>query len=179
MNGKVSRKNFIRLGAALSVTATGASMMAACGGGSSGNSGGSGSDASNSSSKSSATSSSAGSSYGGSASGGSNTTKSKGQAQQGKAIASVSKVAPGSALNFKDSGQPAVLIHLNSGDFVAYSRICTHQGCTVAYQNGQLACPCHGSVYDPAHGARVVAGPAPQPLPAINVKVKGGQVFRA
>jgi cytochrome b6-f complex iron-sulfur subunit len=88
-------------------------------------------------------------------------------------------VAPGSALKFKDSGQPAVLVHLDSGDFVAYSAVCTHQGCTVAYKNGQLACPCHGSVFDPANGAAVVTGPAQRPLPELSVRVRGGEVVRA
>lgn len=88
-------------------------------------------------------------------------------------------MAPGSAVKFEESGNPAVLVHLDSGDFVAYSAVCTHQGCTVAYQNGQLACPCHGSVFDPANGAEVVAGPAPRPLPDIPVEVRGGEVFRA
>jgi Rieske Fe-S protein len=88
-------------------------------------------------------------------------------------------VAPGSAIKFKDSGQPALLVHLQSGDFVAYSAVCTHQGCTVAYKNGQLACPCHGSVFDPTSGAEVVNGPAQLPLPEIPVEVRGGEVFRA
>ena len=91
----------------------------------------------------------------------------------------MSEVAPGSAFKFKDSGNPAVLVHLKSGDFVAYSAICTHQGCTVAYKGGKLACPCHGSVFDPARGAKVVAGPAPRPLPEIPVKVEGGEIVKA
>jgi rieske iron-sulfur protein len=49
----------------------------------------------------------------------------------------------------------------------------------VAYQGGQLACPCHGSVFDPARGAEVVAGPAPRPLPEIPVKVEGGEIVKA
>ena len=72
-----------------------------------------------------------------------------------------------------------MLVHLQSGDFVAYSAICTHQQCEVAYNNGQLACPCHGSVFDPASGAEVVNGPAQLPLPEIPVEVRGGEVFRA
>jgi Rieske Fe-S protein len=88
-------------------------------------------------------------------------------------------VAPGSAIQFENSGQPAVLVHLDSGDFVAYSAVCTHQGCTVAHRGGQLACPCHGSIFDPANGAAVVSGPARNPLPEVPVEVSGGEVLRA
>jgi Rieske Fe-S protein len=88
-------------------------------------------------------------------------------------------VAPGSAVEFSDSGQPAVLVHLQSGDFVAYSAVCTHQRCKVAYRNNQLACPCHGSVFNPTSGAEVVNGPAQLPLPEIPIEVRDGEVFRA
>ncbi len=101
------------------------------------------------------------------------------QAGGGQAIASTSDVSAGSAVKFKDSGNPAVLVHLDSGDFVAYSAVCTHQGCTVAYDDGLLACPCHGSVFDPANGGEVVTPPAEQPLPEIAVEVRDGQVYTA
>ncbi|MDQ3863274.1 MAG: Rieske 2Fe-2S domain-containing protein [Actinomycetota bacterium] len=39
--------------------------------------------------------------------------------------------------------------------------MCTHQGCTVVYQNAQLLCPCHGSVFDPSRGGAVLYGPLP------------------
>jgi len=174
---KISRERFIRLGTALGVGAATASL-AACGGAS--NSGG-GSGGGNS----------GGGKYGGGNSGGGDDgSASSGDSSQassaggdakagGAAIASESDVAPGKAVAFKDSGNPAILVHLKNGDFVAYSAVCTHQGCTVAYKGGQLACPCHGSVYDPANGAEVLAGPAPRPLPEIPVEVKGGEVVRA
>ncbi len=76
-------------------------------------------------------------------------------------------------------GNPAVLVHLIRGSFVAYSAVCTHEGCTVAYRKGQLACPCHGSIFDPAHDAQVVHGPARLPLPKIPVNVRDGRVVRA
>ncbi len=60
---------------------------------------------------------------------------------------------------------------------VAYSAICTHQGCTVTdWLTGPqvLQCPCHQSHYDPRHGAPVVAGPAPRPLPALPLKLSQG-----
>jgi Rieske Fe-S protein len=167
---KISRERFIRFGTALGVGAAGASL-AACGGGAGSNSGG-GSGGKKSGG-------SGGGDYGGegggSSDGGSNSSSSS---SGGTAIASEPEVAPGSAVMFKDAGNPAVLIHLKNGDFVAYSAVCTHQGCTVAYKNGQLACPCHGSVFDPAKGAEVVAGPAPKPLPEIPVKVEGGEVVK-
>jgi len=166
---KISRERFIWLGTALGMGAASASLVAC--GGSSGNSGGGGSEGGKSGGDS------GGGDYGGGNSGGGN---SGGDAKAGgRAIAGESELAPGSAVAFKDSGNAAVLVHLKNGDFVAYSAVCTHQGCTVAYQGGQLACPCHGSVFDPANGAEVVAGPAPSPLPEIPVKVEGGEVVRA
>ena len=167
---KISRERFIRLGTALGVGAASASL-AACGGGAS-SGGGSGGKKSGGVS---------GGGYGGGNSGGKSSDKgSQTTATSNKAaIAAESDVAPGSAVTFKDAGSPAVLVHLNNGDLVAYSAVCTHQGCTVAYKNGQLACPCHGSVFDPAKGAAVVAGPAPKPLPEIPVKVEGGEVVKA
>jgi cytochrome b6-f complex iron-sulfur subunit len=169
---KISRERFIRLGTTLGVGAACASVVA-CGGGAS-NSGGGDSGGGDS----------GGGNYGGGSDGGGSDGGSKkssgGEAKGGgMAIASESEVAPGSAFEFKDSGNPALLVHLDNGDFVAYSAVCTHQGCTVAYKGGELACPCHGSVFDPAHGAAVVAGPAPRPLPEIPVKVEGGEVVRA
>jgi arsenite oxidase small subunit len=92
-------------------------------------------------------------------------------------------VPENSALAFTDAstGQPAALIHLPSGDFVAYSAICTHQRCVVAYQpqSQKIACPCHGSVFDPANGGEVETGPAEQPLPQILIEVRNGEVFHA
>ena len=172
MEERISRKRFIRLGTALGVGAAGASVLAACGG-SGGFAGGGGDVSGGGAGNAGAGSGGAGS--GGGSSGGSNER----QARGGQAIASTSKVAPGSAVEFSDSGQPAVLVHLQSGDFVAYSAVCTHQQCKVAYRNNQLACPCHGSVFNPASGAEVVNGPAQRPLPEIPVEVRGGEVFRA
>ena len=186
MEERISRRRFIRLGTALGVGAAGASVLAACGGGSNGSGeGGGGPDNGEPG---------GGGGYRGDAGGGGGSNESPGkktgggskgaqasggQASGGQAIARASEVAPGSALTFRNSGQPAVLVHLQSGDFVAYSAVCTHQQCTVAYKNGRLACPCHGSVFDPANGGQVVSPPANRPLPEIPVEVRGGEVVRA
>jgi Rieske Fe-S protein len=158
----ISRRQFIRLGTALGAGAASSALLAACGGG--------GGQATSGGTKKPA-------------SGGGKKLASdeKKSASGGKVIAKESGVPPGSAVSFSVSGQPAVLIHLKDGQFVAYSAVCTHMGCTVGYKksSGDLVCPCHGSVYDPAHGAKVLRGPAPRPLPKIPVKTQNGEVLKA
>ena len=85
------------------------------------------------------------------------------------------------ALAFETPDGKAIAIA--SGDeVVAYSSVCTHNGCTVEWdaEAEQLSCPCHGSRFDPADGS-VLNGPARQPLPAVDVVVdeEQGVVKRA
>ena len=99
-----------------------------------------------------------------------------GAAHTGTTLLGNVKVLPlNSAGQYTDpiSGDPALLIHLPDGHFVAYDAVCTHAGCTVQYDPSQhfLVCPCHGATFDPAHGAQVVAGPAPQPLAPLVVSI--------
>lgn len=98
----------------------------------------------------------------------------------GTRIAKLDSVPVGGAIGFNDRTQgPAVLVRLGQEQVVAYSRTCTHAGCPVGYDSSArlLVCPCHGAEFDPAHGARVVAGPAPAPLPSIPVALHGGEVY--
>ena len=151
----ISRKKFLRLTTMLGLSSATASVLVACGG--RGQSSGSGSEQS--------TTQAAGSSV-----------------SKGETVASISEVPANSAKAFTDaaSGQPAVLVHLQNGNFAAYSAVCTHQGCTVSYQpdSQELSCPCHGSIFDPAHDAAVMQGPAPTPLPKITIAVQNGEVVR-
>ena len=65
---------------------------------------------------------------------------------------------------------------------VAYSAICTHQGCDVSQwkaDSNRLLCVCHGTEYDPADRASVTFGPAPRRLPMLPVKVDDGVVVVA
>lgn len=53
---------------------------------------------------------------------------------------------------------------------VAYSGVCTHTGCSVtewSVEARNFLCPCHASQFDPRHGASVIGGPAPRPLPML------------
>lgn len=172
---RISRERFIRVGAALGVSAASASVLAACGGGDTSGSSGGGDTGGTGSSSGASTMKETMETTGGSG----ETTQMESATTTSGAIASESEVAPGSAKKFKDGGKDAVLVRLDSGDFVAYSAVCTHQQCTVAYKNGQLACPCHGSIFDAANGGAVTNGPANRPLPEIPIKVEGGNVVKA
>lgn len=64
--------------------------------------------------------------------------------------------------------------------WVAYSKICTHAGCSVGLFGvdsrqpdvlRQLVCPCHQSVFDPVDAARPVGGPATRSLPQLPIGV--------
>jgi Rieske Fe-S protein len=65
---------------------------------------------------------------------------------------------------------------------VAYSAICTHQGCPVnmwSKEQSAFVCSCHASLFDPRKAAEVIAGPAPHPLAALGLKLKDGVVMVA
>lgn len=162
--GRISRKQFIRTGAALGLGAAGVSIAAGCGTG-----------------EGSAIPPGAASAPGANSTA-AGTEQTGPTVGKGQAIVKQSEVPANAAFPFTDAdtGQPDLLIHLQNGEFVAYSAVCTHQGCTVAYQpqTQKIACPCHGSVFDPAKGAVAEVGPAKEPLPKVNVKVQNGEIIR-
>ena len=70
----------------------------------------------------------------------------------------------------------------SSEGVVAYSAICTHQGCDVSQwktDTNTLLCVCHGSEFDPKDRAKVTFGPAPRRLAMLPVKVVDGVVVVA
>jgi Rieske Fe-S protein len=83
---------------------------------------------------------------------------------------------------------PAMLLDLGRavpGGIVAFSAICTHQFAyptaalsAINYRpgDGRINCCLHGSVFDPAQGGAVLAGPAPQPLTAIALDIEGDEL---
>jgi thiosulfate dehydrogenase [quinone] large subunit len=78
------------------------------------------------------------------------------------------------------NGMPAILFRTKTGVF-AYSATCTHQGCTVAYENSKksLYCPCHGAEFDPFKNGGVITGPTRDALPTVKVKITGDWVVLA
>ena len=100
--------------------------------------------------------------------------------EMGKAIATTAELAVGSHKIFTAAdGSPAIVFRTNAGVF-AYSRVCTHQGCSVNFDNAKktLLCPCHGAEFDPNSDAKVLAGPTRQPLQKIRVAIKGNNIVQ-
>lgn len=73
-------------------------------------------------------------------------------------------------------GQPDIVVRDGSGKLHAFSAVCTHAGCTVGYQGGQIACPCHGGTFSAQTGA-VTGGPPPSGLAPKQVIESGGQIY--
>jgi thiosulfate dehydrogenase [quinone] large subunit len=107
--------------------------------------------------------------------GGGATTTTTAPLPKGTSIGAASQVPVGGSAAFNDpsTGDPSLVIQQTADDFKAFDAICPHAGCTVAYQASAkiIACPCHGSEFNPTNG-EVIQGPATSGLNPIKV-VKG------
>jgi ubiquinol-cytochrome c reductase iron-sulfur subunit len=68
------------------------------------------------------------------------------------------------------------------GDYVAYSKICTHLGCPASLyeqQTNRLLCPCHQSQFLITDNARPIFGPATRRLPMLPITVDSEGYFVA
>jgi thiosulfate dehydrogenase [quinone] large subunit len=105
-----------------------------------------------------------------------------GSVPKGTKIGLASDVPVGGAASFTDpaSGQPAYVVQPAAGDYLGFSAICTHEGCTVNFVRSTetFDCPCHGSIYNAKTGA-VLQGPAPAPLPSIPIALGPGDELYA
>ena len=91
------------------------------------------------------------------------------------ALAATSEIPVGSGRIF--TAEKVVVTQPVSGDFKAFSAVCTHMGCIVnQISNGTIDCPCHGSQFSIKDGS-VVGGPAPSPLAAEAIKVSGEHII--
>lgn len=107
---------------------------------------------------------------------------------------------------FTYAGRPCLLLRLprsvpgglsvGGAHYAAFSRVCTHLGCTVnlvrdpevlafAYNyrppqgkdHPELGCPCHFSVFDPLQGGQAVFGKANAPLPRVRLEARGDDLY--
>jgi Rieske Fe-S protein len=84
---------------------------------------------------------------------------------------------PGSSLyfNYPTRNDAAVLLRLSESEYRAYSRRCSHAGCSVDFHPASrcLMCPCHRGTYDARMG-HVMFGPPQRPLDEIVLEVRAG-----
>ena len=68
------------------------------------------------------------------------------------------------------------------GDYIAYSKICTHAGCPASLyeqQTNRLLCPCHQSQFNIKDNAQPIFGPATRRLPMLPLTVDDDGFFVA
>ncbi len=66
-----------------------------------------------------------------------------------------------------------IIIRSSATNYIALSKICTHQSCTVGYDSSvnRLVCPCHGSMF--STNGSVLQGPANNSLTMYTATVNG------
>ncbi|WP_404285595.1 ubiquinol-cytochrome c reductase iron-sulfur subunit [Glutamicibacter arilaitensis] len=91
--------------------------------------------------------------------------------ESGKAEVTVKGPASG-----KDLG--VLLYRVDASTVLAYSNVCTHQGCAVGTDTDEanFHCPCHGSRYAYEDGT-VLGGPAPLPLTRYAAAIEGENIL--
>jgi thiosulfate dehydrogenase [quinone] large subunit len=105
--------------------------------------------------------------------GGATSTTTPVSVPKGKLLGSVTSMPDNSSAAFTipSNGEPGLVIHTTTGDFVAYNAVCPHMGCTVGYSSASkiIVCPCHGSEFEVSNG-HVIVGPAPHGLTKLKVE---------
>jgi Rieske Fe-S protein len=153
----LSRRRVLQV---VAVTGAGAALLAACGGDDASTNPGSSGSSSGPADNSSSAAESADDSGGG-----------------GGALVATADVPVKGGVVLDD--KKIVVTQPASGEFKAFTAICTHQQCTVAtVKANTITCPCHGSTYSALDGS-VQGGPAPSALREIKVTVEGDQVVKA
>ena len=85
-------------------------------------------------------------------------------------------------IRFADTEMNAETKARSAGGVVAFSAICTHQGCDVKTwlpKEQALVCFCHSSKFLLLEGASVASGPALRPLPFLPLSLDGDQLVIA
>lgn len=87
--------------------------------------------------------------------------------------------------NYPDASSPCYVVKMGNrvpggvgpkGDVVAFSAMCTHMGCPVAYdgESRTFKCGCHYSIFDPENGGQMVCGQATEDLPRVVLEYDAG-----
>lgn len=85
------------------------------------------------------------------------------------------------SFTYPDPASPCVAVKLGQTvpggvgpdrDIVAYSTLCTHMGCPVAFESGTntFKCGCHFSMFDAEKGGQMICGQATENLPRVRLE---------
>ena len=101
------------------------------------------------------------------------TSPAKGTALIGK----LAEFPPGTSKTVLVDESPVLVIRATDGKFRAFSALCTHLQCVVAYapERNQIECPCHRGLY--SIDGQNIAGPPPRPLDEWLVTVNEGSII--
>ena len=89
----------------------------------------------------------------------------------------VSDVPVGSGKQFNVNGTPLLITQPRSGEFRAFSAVCTHAGYVIqSVQDNEIVCDNHGARFDADNGS-VIKTPATRALGKIKVEVQGDSVL--
>lgn len=92
-------------------------------------------------------------------------------------VASKAELKPNTAKMFRFGSSVGILVQMPTGEYRAFSAMCTHLSCTVQYRPDMehLWCACHNGHFDLF--GRNIAGPPPTPLIPFDVVVRGDEIF--
>ena len=90
--------------------------------------------------------------------------------------AKLAEVPPNTGKIFKFGNKPGILVRTATGEFKAFSAVCTHLECIVQYRpdTKQIWCACHNGQYN--LGGKNIGGPPPRPLEEFTVNTRGDDV---
>jgi nitrite reductase/ring-hydroxylating ferredoxin subunit len=95
-------------------------------------------------------------------------------------IASMDELAVGGSkvFHYPQTGDPCLLVRIDTEHYTAFGQKCTHLGCPVYYraEHRQLYCPCHEGFFA-AEDGRVLAGPPSRPLRRIVLEKRGQELW--
>jgi len=97
-------------------------------------------------------------------------------AENSVVAAKLSELPPNSGKIFKFGNKPGILVRTASGEFKAFSAVCTHLDCIVQYRDDtkQIWCACHNGQYNLS--GKNIGGPPPRPLEEFQVNTRGDEV---
>ncbi len=97
-------------------------------------------------------------------------------AQSNVVAAKVDELAPNEGKVFRFGIRPGLLVRLSTGEYRAFSAVCSHLQCTVQYRSdlSQVWCACHNGIFN--LNGEVLSGPPPAPLEVYQVVIRGDEV---